>query len=52
MGFPVVSVDVKLDKDLLVATISQKRFLLFEDPSLSETKTYRLGTSCIETNSI
>ena len=45
MGFPVISVDVKLEKGLLVASISQRRFLLFEDPSLSDKKTYRLGAS-------
>ena len=41
MGFPVITVDVRQDKGLVEATICQKRFLLFEDPSLSDKKTYR-----------
>jgi hypothetical protein len=41
MGFPVITVNVSVDKTPPVAVISQKRFLLFDDQTLSDKKTYR-----------
>ena len=41
MGFPVINVEIIHDKTPVQIKVSQKRFLLFEDSTIKENKTYR-----------
>ena len=41
MGFPVIHVEIVNDQIPVQVKVSQKRFLMFEDKTMMEDKTYR-----------
>ena len=41
MGFPVIHVEIANDQIPVQVKVSQKRFLIFEDKTMTEDKTYR-----------